>query len=67
MNTEALGVAAVKAVIAKTDYLVDYIKDKEREPMWNGSIYAYSSQNKSNADWKGKTEFCDFPIYNLMK
>ena len=55
MDTEALGVAAVKAVIAKTDYLVDYIKDKEREPMWDGSIYVYSSSgNKSNADWIGK-------------
>lgn len=55
MDTEALGVVVVKAVIAKTDYLVDYIKDKEKEPMWDGSIYAYSSSgNKSNADWIGK-------------
>lgn len=54
MDTEALAVAAVKAVIAKTDYLVDYIKDKDKEPMWDGSIYAYSTKNKSNANWKGK-------------
>jgi hypothetical protein len=55
MDIEALGVAAVKAAIAKTDYLVDYIKDKDKEPMWDGSIYAYSSKRKSNADWLGKS------------
>ena len=55
MDTEALAVSAVKAAIAKTDYLVDYINDKDKEPMWDGSIYAYSSKRKSNADWKGKT------------
>ena len=55
MDIEALGVAAVKAAIAKTDYLVDYIKDKDKEPMWDGSIYAYSSKRKSNADWMGKS------------
>ena len=54
MDTEALAVSAVKAVIAKTDYLVDYIKDKDKEPMWDGSIYAYSSKQKRNEDWKGK-------------
>ena len=55
MDTEALAVAAVKTAIAKTDYLVDYIKDKDKEPMWDGSIYAYSSKRKSNADWNGKS------------
>lgn len=54
MDIEALAVAAVKAVIAKTDYLVDYIKDKDKEPMWDGSIYAYSSKSKRNIDWRGK-------------
>ena len=54
MDTEALAVAAVKTAIAKTDYLVDYIKDKDKEPMWDGSIYAYKAKRKSNADWIGK-------------
>lgn len=54
MDTEALAVSAVKAAIAKTDYLVDYIKDKDKEPMWDGAIYAYSSDKKTNADYKGK-------------
>ena len=54
MDTEALAVAAVKSAIAKTDYLVDYIKDKDKEPMWDGSIYAYKTKKKSNADWSGK-------------
>lgn len=54
MDTEALAVAAVKATIAKTDFLADYIKDKDKEPMWDGSIYAYSSKRKSNEDWEGK-------------
>lgn len=55
MDTEALAVSVVKNAIAKTDYLVDYIKDKDKEPMWDGAIYAYSSTNeKPNADYKGK-------------
>lgn len=54
MDTEALAVAAVKSAIAKTDYLVDYIKDKDKEPMWDGSIYAYKTKRKSNVDWSGK-------------
>lgn len=36
MDTEALAVSAVKSAIAKTDYLVDYINDKDKEPMWDG-------------------------------
>lgn len=48
MDTEALAVSAVKSAIAKTDYLVDYIKDKDKEPMWDGAIYAYSSTNENN-------------------
>lgn len=54
MDTEALAVSAVKSAIAKTDYLVDYINDKDKEPMWDGAIYAYSSDKKPNADYKGK-------------
>lgn len=54
MDTEALAVAAVKGAIARTDYLTDYIKDKEKEPLWDGSIYAYSSPKKRNVDWRGK-------------
>lgn len=54
MDTEALAVAEVKSAIAKTDYLVDYIKDKDKEPMWDGSIYAYKAKDKSNVNWTGK-------------
>lgn len=54
MDIEVLAVAAVKTAIAKTEYLVDYIKDKDKEPMWDGSIYAYSSKEKNNENWKGK-------------
>lgn len=54
MDTEALAVAAVKTAIAKTDYLTDYINDKDKEPMWDGAIYAYSSKYKKNSDWIGK-------------
>lgn len=54
MDTEALAVAAVKTAIAKTNYLTDYIKDKDKEPMWDGAIYAYSSKDKKNSDWIGK-------------
>lgn len=54
MDTEALAVAAVKIAVAKTKYLTDYINDKDKEPMWDGAIYAYSSVNKRNSDWIGK-------------
>lgn len=54
MDTEAMAVAAVKTAIAKTNYLTDYIKDKDKEPMWDGAIYAYSSKSKSNSDWIGR-------------
>ena len=54
MDTEALAVTAVKSAIAKTNYLTDYIKDKDKEPMWDGAIYAYNSESKRNSDWYGK-------------
>lgn len=34
MDTEALAFSAVKSAIAKTDYLVDYIKDKIKLNLW---------------------------------
>lgn len=50
MDIEALGVAAVKAAIAKTDYLVDYIKDKE--PMWDGlSMRILQKERATQIGW----------------
>ena len=54
MDTEALAVTAVKNGIAKTDYLTAYINEKDKEPMWDGAIYAYSSKKKTNENWIGK-------------
>ena len=50
MDIEALAVAAVKAAIAKTDYLVDYIKDKE--PMWDGlSMRILQKERATQIGW----------------
>ncbi len=54
MDIEAVAVGAVKLAIGKTNYLSEYINDKDKEPMWDGSIYAYSSKSKNNECFIGK-------------
>lgn len=40
-NNETLGVGAVERLIARTDYLEAFINKNDKEPSWDGYIYAY--------------------------
>lgn len=56
MDTESLATGAVEKAIAQTDYLAPYINSKDKEPVWDGGIYAYhhASQYHSNDDLVGR-------------
>ena len=49
IDIEVVATSAVKKIIAKTDYLMPFIADKDREPLWDGYIYAYGDKTKSNS------------------
>lgn len=49
IDIEVVATSAVKKIIAKTDYLMPVIVDKDREPLWDGYIYAYGDKTKSNS------------------
>lgn len=40
-NNEMLGVGAVERLIARTDYLEAFLNKNDKEPSWDGYIYAY--------------------------
>jgi len=48
MDIEVLATTAVKDSISWTDRLVPYIPEKDKEPIWDGSVHVYSSSTKSN-------------------
>lgn len=48
IDVEVMATSAVKKAIARTDYLVPIISDKDKEPLWDGHIYAYGDGLKSN-------------------
>lgn len=56
MDIESLATSAVERAIAQTDYLAPYINSKDKEPVWDGGIYAYhhASQYHSNDDLAGR-------------
>lgn len=55
-DTETLGTSAVERLISRTDYLVPYISKKDKEPSWDGFIYAYhhASNNHPKDDLVGR-------------
>lgn len=55
-DVETLGTNAVEKLIASTDYLVPYINKKDKEPSWDGYIYAYnhSGNNHTKEDLAGR-------------
>lgn len=80
MDIESLATSAIKDSISWTDRLVPYIPEKEKEPIWDGSVHVYSSSIHSNENEigrvptqvKGKTvkkfkpsEFYDVPVCEL--
>lgn len=56
MDIESLATSAVERAIAQTDYLTPYINSKDKEPVWDGGVYAYhhASQHHSNDDLAGR-------------
>lgn len=55
-DIETQGTAAVERLIARTDYLVSHINEKDKEPSWDGFIYAYkhSGDNHEKKDLAGR-------------
>lgn len=54
IDVEVIATSAVKKAIARTDYLVPVISDKDKEPLWDGHIYAYGDALKSNDSYIGR-------------
>ncbi len=54
MDIERLAVSAVIDVIASTDYLSPFVNSGDKEPSWDGHIYAYSHISKSKKYSKGR-------------
>ncbi|SBV91180.1 conserved hypothetical protein [uncultured Dysgonomonas sp.] len=51
---ESLAVKAVKESILSTSRLESYIQEKDKEPLWDGYVFIYNSDNHSNDNLKGK-------------
>lgn len=51
---ESLAVMAVKESILSTSRLESYIQEKDKEPLWDGYVFIYNSDNHSNDNLKGK-------------
>lgn len=54
MDIERLATSAVEDAIAKTDFLSPYVNSGDREPCWDGYLYAYSHKSKKNEYYIGK-------------
>lgn len=53
-DVEIIAASDFKLKIAETDYLAPYVPDRDREPIWDGSIYVYSSKDKKNEHILGR-------------
>ncbi len=54
MDTEILATSAVKKRIAQTDYLSPFVNENDREPSWDGSIYAFVEKTKKKSGLFGR-------------
>jgi hypothetical protein len=54
MDIEVLATTAVKNAISWTERLVSYIPEKDKEPIWDGSVHVYASALKSNENEIGR-------------
>jgi len=50
VDMEVIATAAVKTRLALCDGLSPFIKEKEKEPVWDGHIYVYSCDSDKNED-----------------
>ena len=58
MNTEILATSAVKEAIASTDLLSPFINEGDKEPSWDGNIYAQRTGDKEPLDAYVKKHNC---------
>lgn len=54
MDIEKLATSAIEDAIAKTDYITPYVNSGDREPCWDGYLYAYKDTSKKNESFIGK-------------
>lgn len=54
MDTEVIATSTLKTSISVTDFLSPYINERDKEPIWDGNIYVFSSKSKSNISCKGR-------------
>ncbi len=54
MDIESSAVSAVTIRVGRTDRLMPYINVKDKEPMWDGHIYVYEDDSKTNESFKDK-------------
>lgn len=52
MDTELKATTAVKDIIAGTDYLEAFIREKDKEPCWDGYVCIHSDKHYSKTDIK---------------
>lgn len=45
-DTEVIATSELKQRIAKTNFLVPYINDKDKEPIWDGVVHVFSNTDK---------------------
>ena len=54
MDIESAATSAIKSRIANTDLLSQFINERDKEPVWDGAIYAYKNSNKKNENLIGR-------------
>ena len=54
MDIETAATAAIKNRIADTDLLSQFINERDKEPVWDGCIYAYKTDNQTVDNMIGK-------------
>lgn len=54
METEIIATSAVKERIAQTKYLAPFINEGDKEPSWDGFIYAYEDVSKKKEKLAGR-------------
>lgn len=54
MDIETAATSEIKSRIASTELLSQFINEGDKEPKWDGFIYAYSNKSKSNDNMIGR-------------
>ena len=54
VDIETAATSVIKNRIADTDRLSQYINERDKEPIWDGAIYAYDGKSRSNESMIGK-------------